>query len=224
MPCHDFAGATAVLILHDYWRSGAGYRIRIALGLKAISFDRVTHDLRRGEQRTAGYRSLAPHGLVPAVEACGQLLTQSLALLEWIEERWPEPALLPVEVEARAIVRSMAALIACDVHPLNNLRVLTVLREDQGASETQISGWITRWVCDGLAALERQAQRYSDGFVFADRPTFADCCLVPQLYSAERFGVDLSPFPILVAVRNNMEKIAAVASAHPSCQSDADKE
>ena len=211
-----------MLILHDYWRSGAGYRVRIALALKSIEHERVTHDLRTGAQRDPAYRALAPQGLVPAIEADGLTLTQSIAILEWIEETWPEPALLPTDAARRAIVRSMAALVACDIHPLNNLRVLNTLKADLGAEQLQVDAWIARWIGDGFTALETLIEHYGAGFAFGDTPTIADCCLVPQVYSAERFAVDLTPFPRIVAVAERMRAIDAVAAAHPSRQSDAD--
>ncbi|WP_206363630.1 maleylacetoacetate isomerase [Sphingomonas crocodyli] len=211
-----------MLTLHDYWRSGAGYRVRIALALKNVPHDRVTHDLRTGAQRLPDYVALAPQGLVPAIEADGLTLTQSLAILEWIEETWPDPALLPADASGRAIVRSMAALVACDIHPLNNLRVLNALKADLGAQQPQVDAWIARWIGDGFAALETLIARHGAGFAYGDTPTIADCCLVPQVYSAERFAVDLTPYPHIVAVAARMRAIDAVAAAHPSQQSDAD--
>ncbi|RVT89248.1 maleylacetoacetate isomerase [Sphingomonas crocodyli] len=210
------------MTLHDYWRSGAGYRVRIALALKNVPHDRVTHDLRTGAQRLPDYVALAPQGLVPAIEADGLTLTQSLAILEWIEETWPDPALLPADASGRAIVRSMAALVACDIHPLNNLRVLNALKADLGAQQPQVDAWIARWIGDGFAALETLIARHGAGFAYGDTPTIADCCLVPQVYSAERFAVDLTPYPHIVAVAARMRAIDAVAAAHPSQQSDAD--
>ncbi|TZG28144.1 maleylacetoacetate isomerase [Sphingomonas montanisoli] len=210
------------MILHDYWRSGAGYRVRIALALKGVAHDRVTHDLRTGAQRDPAYVALAPQGLVPAIEADGMTLTQSLAILEWIEESWPKPALLPADAAGRAIVRSMAALIACDIHPLNNLRVLNTLRADLGAEQPQVDAWIARWIGDGFAALETLIARHGAGFAYGDKPTIADCCLVPQVYSAKRFAVDLSAYPRLVAVSERTQAIEAVSATHPSSQSDAD--
>lgn len=209
-------------VLHGYWRSTASYRVRIALALKGVEYAQVTHDLRTGAQRDPAYLALAPQGLVPALEADGLVLTQSPAILEWIEERWPTPALQPADAEGRAAVRAMVALIGCDVHPLNNLRVLAALRSEFGASQAQIDAWIARWIGDGFAALEPQVARHGAGFAFGEAPTLADCYLVPQLYSAERFGVDLSPYPALVAAGEAMRAIPQVAAAHPSTQPDAD--
>ena len=147
MPRGRAAGAGVVITLHGYWRSTASYRVRIALGLKGLEYRQVTHDLRTGAQREENFVALSPQGLVPAIEADGAVLTQSLAIIEWLDERWPEPRLLPGDPTGRAIVRSMAQIVACDIHPLNNLRVLTALRQELNADERQVSGWIARWIC-----------------------------------------------------------------------------
>jgi len=211
------------LVLHGYWRSSAAYRVRIALNAKGLDYSQVTHDLRKGAQRDPLYLDRAPHGLVPALEHDGQVLIESPAILEWIEERWPKPALLPRHPYAAAVVRAMAALIACDIHPLNNLRVLNALRNDFGASEQQVTSWITRWITSGFAALETLVSRHGGDFAFGDALTLADCCLVPQLYSAERFAVDLSAFPHLVAAGSAARSLTSVAAAHPDAQPDADQ-
>lgn len=210
------------LVLHNYWRSSASYRVRIALNLKGLDYAQVTHDLRTGAQRAPGYKALNPQGMVPALEADGAVLTQSPAILEWLEERYPAPALLPADADSRAVVRAMAALIACDIHPLNNLRVLSALRETFAATPEQVSGWIARWISDGFAALEDMIARHGGRFAFGDTPTLADCCLVPQVYSAERFGVDLAPYPRLRAAVEAALTLPAVATAHPARQPDAD--
>ncbi|WP_176598213.1 MULTISPECIES: maleylacetoacetate isomerase [Sphingobium] len=212
----------SALTLHGYWRSTSSYRVRIALNLKGVAYDQVTHDLRTGAQREPNYRALAPQGLVPAVETGDFAFTQSPAILEWIEERWPQPPLLPPDAEGRAMVRSMAALIGCDIHPLNNLRVLQALKSDFGADQPALDTWIARWITDGFAALETLVTRHGQGFAFGDRPGLADCYLVPQLYSAERFYVDLSPFPALVAAGEKARALDTFAMAHPSVQPDAD--
>ncbi len=210
------------LTLHGYWRSTTAYRVRVALALKGVAYAQVTHDLRKGAQREAGYRSLNPQGLVPALETDGAVLTQSPAILEWIEETYPDPRLLPVDAEGRAIVRAMAATIACDIHPVNNLRILSALRTEFGADEAAVNRWIARWIGDGFAALETQIARYGDGFAFGATPTIADCHLVPQVYSAERFAVDLSLYPKLKAAAENARALPAFAAAHPDRQPDAD--
>ncbi|HEX7822339.1 MAG TPA: maleylacetoacetate isomerase [Sphingobium sp.] len=210
------------LVLHGYWRSSASYRLRIALNFKGIAYGQVTHDLRKGEQRETSFQHIAPHGLVPAIEYDGRHYIESPAILEWIEAQWPEPRLLPRQPQDAVIVRSMMALIACDIHPLNNLRVLDSLRRDLGADDAQVAQWIARWTAAGFTALETLVSRHGGRFAFGDSLTFADCCLVPQLYNAERFGVDLSLFPHLVAAGEMARTMPVVAAAAPSCQPDAD--
>jgi len=210
------------LMLHGYWRSTASYRVRIALNLKGVVYEQAAHDLRTGAQRDPAYLSLAPQGLVPALETPEGPLTQSLAILDWIEDRWPEPALLPKDAYDRAVVRAMAGLIAADIHPLNNLRVLKVLREAFSASEDQVQNWIARWITDGFTALEAMIRQHGGAFAFGDRVSLADCLLVPQLYSAERFSVDLAPFVHVRRVAAAALALAPVAAAHPSQQPDAD--
>ncbi|MEH3045567.1 maleylacetoacetate isomerase [Sphingomonas adhaesiva] len=208
------------MILHGYWRSSAAYRVRIALALKGVAYDQVPHDLRRGEQRDLG--TLNPQPLVPALDTGDGVLTQSPAILEWIEETWPAPPLLPGARKDRAIVRAMAAIVACDIHPINNLRVLNALRGDLSANEATVQRWIARWIADGFAALEVLIARHGAGFAFGDTPTLADCHLVPQVYGAERFAVDLSPYPALMAAAERARALAAFAAAHPAVQPDAD--
>ena len=208
------------MILHGYWRSGAAYRVRIALGLKGVAFDQVTHDLRRGDQQALG--ALNPQPLVPALDTGDGVLTQSPAILEWIEETWPTPPLLPTRRADRAVVRAMAAIVACDIHPINNLRVLDALRTHFAADEAAVRAWIARWIADGFAALEVLIARHGGGFAFGDAPTLADCHLVPQVYGAERFAVDLTPYPLLMAATTRARALPAFAAAHPAVQPDAD--
>ncbi len=205
--------------LHGYWRSSAAYRVRLALGLKGLSYDSIAHDLRTGAQRTEAYRALQPQGLVPALETSDGVLIQSPAILEWIEERYPDPPLLPEDSAGRATVRAMAAIVACDVHPINNLRVLTHLREELHADEAAIRRWIGRWVTEGFAALETLIARHGAGYAYGDRPSLADCHILPQVYNAERFAVDLTPFPRLVAAANRLRE--RVPEAVPESQGDA---
>jgi maleylpyruvate isomerase len=209
-------------ILHGYWRSTASYRVRIALNLKGVAHDQHTHDLRQGAQRSGAYLALNAQGLVPALEIDGTVLTQSLAILEWLDEIQPTPPLLPSTPDARAVVRAMAGMIASDIHPLNNLRVLNALRGGFAATDAQVQAWIARWIAEGFVALERLVERHGGDFAFGDSPTLADCCLVPQIYSAERFAVDLTPFPRLVAVGARAWALPAFAAAHPDRQPDAD--
>jgi len=210
------------LILHDYWRSGAGYRVRIALNLKGLVYSRFTHDLRTGAQSAPSYVAKAPQGLVPALEAQGQILTQSLAMIEWLEETYPEPPLLPRGAHARAIVRSMAQIVACDIHPLNNLRIVTALKTDLGAGPKEQSRWISRWITDGFQALERLALDHGGAYLFGDQPSMADCCLVPQIYSARRFEVDLTAFPKLLQIEQTASLHPAFRAAEPALQADCD--
>ena len=214
---------SAELVLHSYWRSSADYRVRIALNLKGLVYEQVAHDLRTGAQKAAGYRAIAPQGFVPALVEGDRTFTQSLAILEWLEERHPDPALLPADVDDRAIVRSMAAIIACDIHPLNNQRVLATLRETLAADAETVTRWIGGWIADGFTALEVLVGNHGNGYCYGAAPTFADCTLIPQLYSAERFGVDLTAFPRLVAVGLAARAQPAFAAAHPDRQPDADR-
>jgi len=208
------------VILHGYWRSSAAYRVRIALAIKGLAYQQVTHDLRTGEHRAAAYRALNPQARVPALEADGRVLTQTPAILEWLEERWPEPALLPASAADRAAVRAMCATVACDIHPLNNLAVLQELRAI-GAEEATVAAWIARWIGEGFAAIEPVVAAHGAGFAWGEMPGLADCYLVPQVYNAERFGVDLSPFPALMAAVARARALPAFEAAHPDRQPDA---
>jgi len=158
---------------------------------------------------------------VPALEADGDVLTQSPAILEWLEERYPAPALLPTDLSDRAVVRAMAATVACDIHPLNNLRVVQALQRDFGLDAAAVQAWMARWMSDGFAALEVMIARHGRGFAFGDTPTIADCCLVPQAYSAERFAIDLTPYPQLAAAVERARALPAFQAAHPDRQPDA---
>lgn len=210
------------LILHGYWRSGAAYRTRIALNLKGLAYDIVAHDLRKGDQRGQDYLALNPQGLVPALETDGAVLTQSPAILEWLEETYPEPPLLPAGALARARARAMCALVACDIHPLGNLRVLNALRADLGADEAQVQAWIGRWIGAGFDALEALVARHGEGWAYGAAPTLADCCLIPQVYAARRFSVNTAPWPNLMAVADRAAQHPAFLAAHPDRQPDAD--
>lgn len=209
------------MILHDYFRSGTSYRTRIALNLKGLAYGQRGIDLRQGEQRSASFLALNPQGLVPALETDGAILTQSPAILEWLEETYPEPPLLPPDATGRAQVRAMAALIGCDIHPLNNLRVLGAVRA-LGADDTAVDAWAGRWIRAGFDALEALVARHGDGWCFGAAPTLADCYLIPQLYSARRFHLDLSPWPRLLAVEDRACFEPAIVAAHPDRQPDAD--
>jgi len=210
------------MVLHGYWRSGASYRVRIALNLKGVAYEQAPHDLRRDEQKDAAYLALNPQGMVPALEIDGRMLIQSPAILEWLEETRPAPALLPSDAGDRATVRAMAALIGCDIHPLSNLRVLKALRGQFGADQATVDGWAARWATPGFDALEVLVGRHGDGWAFGDAPTLADCYLIPQLYSARRFNIDPSPWPALLAVEARALAHPAFQAAHPDRQPDAD--
>lgn len=210
------------MILHNYWRSGTSYRTRIGLNLKGLRYEQRAYDLRAGAQNEPGYRALNPQMLVPTLEVDGTLITQSPAILEWLEERFPDPALLPRGANDRATVRAMAALIGCDIHPLGNLRVLGQLRTEFGADSAAVKQWAARWIGDGFAALETLIGQHGGRFAFGDTPTLIECYLVPQLYSAERFDVDVSPYPRLLAAANAARALPEVAAAHPDRQPDAD--
>lgn len=210
------------MILHGYWRSGASYRVRIALNLKGITYDNAAHDLRKGEQKTPDYVALNPQGMVPALQDGDLVLTQSPAILEWLEETHPAPALLPKGANERATVRAMAALIGCDIHPLNNLRVLKAIRSEFDADQAAVDAWAARWIAPGFDALEALIARHGAGWSFGDAPTLVDCYLIPQMYSARRFNMDLSPWPRLLAVEQTALAHPPFASAHPDVQPDAD--
>ena len=210
------------MILHGYWRSGTSYRTRIVLNLKGVEYRQAALDLRTGAQKSEAYLRLNPQGLVPALETDdGLVLTQSPAILEWLEEIHPEPPLLPRDAASRAQVRAMAAVIGCDIHPLNNLRVLKAVR-GLGADQAGVDAWAGQWIIDGFTALEALAVRHGEGWCFGATPTLADCYLMPQLYSARRFNVDLAAFPRLLEIEARAEVHPAFIAALPENQPDAD--
>jgi maleylacetoacetate isomerase len=212
------------LTLHSMWRATAPYRVRIGLNLKGLAYAYVAVDLVGGEARRAPYLALNRQGLTPALETDEGVLTQSLAILEWLDETHPDPPLLPKAPRERALVRAMAEIVACDMHPLNNLRVLQALNRlgaQFGSSEQQ--GWIHGWMAEGFGALEPMVERYGGAFAFGDSPSLADCCLVPQAYSAERYGFDLTAYPRVAAAVRRASELPAVAAAHPDRQPDAPK-
>jgi maleylpyruvate isomerase len=210
------------MILHGYWRSGAAYRTRIALALKGLDYEPQGVDLRTGAHKSEVFVALNPQGMVPALEFDGAVLTQSPAILEWLEETCPAPALLPAAPADRAHVRAMAALIGCDIHPLNNLRVGKALRETFGADQPAIDAWAARWILPGFEALEALVARHGDGWCFGNAPTLADCYLIPQIYSARRFNVPLEAFARLLAIDTLASQHSAFIAAHPDAQPDAD--
>lgn len=204
--------------LYSAWRATAPYRVRIGLELKGVTYDYVPVDLLAGQQREPAYRAVNPQGLTPALDIGGQVLTQSLAILEWLEETIPEPRLLPADPLNRAVVRAMAAVVACDIHPLNNTRVGRTLG---GIDQAGFLDWTRRWISDGFATLEPMIARHSRGYAFGDAPGLADCLLVPQVYSARRFQMDLAPWPALQAAADKAAEHPAFQAAHPDRQPDA---
>jgi maleylacetoacetate isomerase len=214
------------LRLYTYWRSSAAYRVRIALAVKGLDYESVPRHLLRdgGEQRRPQYLAMNPQGLVPALEHDGQVIAQSLAICEYLEEIHPQPPLLPADARGRATVRSMALAIACDVHPLNNLRVQQYLRGELGQGEEAVARWTRHWIERGFAAFERLIERHSgDGrHCYGASVTLADAFLVPQVYNARRVQLDLSPYPRLTATTRHLESLPAFAAARPEAQPDAE--
>jgi len=208
-------------VLHSAWRATAPYRVRIGLALKGVDYDYAALDLVAGDQREPAYRAVNPQGLAPALDlGDGRILTQSLSILEWLEETRPQPPILPRSALDRATVRSMANIIACDVHPLNNTRVGRKLSK-LGLPQEAITEWIHGWIRDGFDALEPMVVAHGGQFAFGDAPTIADCCLVPQVYSARRFELDVSPWPALVGAADRAAEHPAFQAAHPNRQPDA---
>jgi maleylacetoacetate isomerase len=211
--------------LYDYFRSSAAYRVRIALNLKGVRPERAFVHLRRGAQRADEYLALNPQGLVPVLQLDdGRALTQSLAIIEYLDETYRDPPLLPADAVGRGRVRAIALTIACDIHPLNNLRVLNYLTGTLGITSAQKDGWYRYWIDVGLEALETELSRDGDTgrFCHGDAPTIADVCLVPQLANARRFDIDVSPYPTLVRIESACQALAAFADAAPSKQPDAE--
>jgi len=208
--------------LHGYFRSSASYRVRIALNLKGLRVEHLPHHLRKGEQCAPAYVAINPQGLVPTLENdTGAILTQSLAMIEWLDETHPSPPLLPKDPLRRAKVRAFAQVLACDTHPVQNLKVLARLRE-LGLPEEQVTGWAGWANREGLSACEKLIADEPGPFCFGDAPTIADLCLVPQLANARRFGVDVSVFPRLLKAETAAKAMKAFADAAPDKQPDAE--
>jgi len=210
--------------LYGYFRSSASFRVRIALNLKKLSYEPAFVHLPRGEHRAPAYGALNPQALVPTLEDAGALLTQSLAIIEYLEEAHPQPPLLPGDPLSRARVRSLSMLIACEIHPVNNLRVLQHLKRALGQNEEQINAWYRHWIADGLAKFEADLLRAPGPgrFCHGDAPGMADCCLVPQIFNAQRYQCDTSPYPATMRVFAECMKIEAFDRAQPSKQPDAE--
>jgi maleylpyruvate isomerase len=209
--------------LYNFFRSGTSHRLRIALNLKGLEYEYVAIDLRTEQHLGEQYRALNPQGLVPALVDNGRVLIQSPAIIEWLEERYPAPALLPGDPEARACVRTLAAIVGCDVHPVNNRRILETLRSDFGADEAAVQRWCATWIASGFDAIEAllAADTLRGEFCFGGMPTLADVYLVPQVESARRFKIEINNWPRILAVDRACGRIEAFRKAVPLGQPDA---
>ena len=205
-------------VLYDYYRSSAAYRVRIALNLKGVEYESRSINLLESQQKSDDYRALNPQGFVPMLEIEGVRLTQSLAILNYLDLRFPNQPLIPTPAAERAHVVALAMMIACDIHPLNNLRVLKYLKSELGHSQEQVDAWYAHWIKEGLGPLEAMAAPKAGNFLYGDAPTAADICLVPQLYNARRFNLPLDEFPTLLRADDNASKLEAFAAAHPDRQ------
>jgi maleylacetoacetate isomerase len=204
---------THTLVLHDYFRSSASFRVRIALNLKGVSYERVEVSLLAGDQRSDAFLDQNAQGFVPMLVADGEPIIQSLAIIDWLDRALPEPRLIPEAAQPRAVAWAQAMVVACDIHPLNNLRILKYLTSDLGLNETVRDRWIARWITEGFDALEAMA---GDGpYLGGDTPGIADACLIPQIYNARRFEVPLEAFPRLVEIDANCMALEAFQRAHP---------
>ncbi len=210
--------------LHGYFRSSAAYRVRIALNLKSLEYESKSVHLLKGEQRSESFQALNPQQLVPVLKDEGQILTQSLAIIEYLEEKYPNPRLFPKSVGDRAFVRSIALSIACDIHPLNNLRVLKYLTTDLNLDNSLRLQWYCHWIKTEFSALESRLSRSGKygKYFFGDSPTIADVCLVPQMANARRFDCPLGDYPILVEIDKNCKELEAFQKASPENQPDAE--
>lgn len=216
----------ANMIFHGYFRSSSSYRCRIAFNLKGLDYEfRPVHLVKDGgQQKTAAYRALNPQGLVPTLEVGDDILTQSPAILEWLDETYPEPRLLPQDAMGRARVRAFTQVIACEIHPLQNLRVLQYLKDVYQEEQVGLNRWCQRWIGDGLTACEELLSKFNNGapFSFGDTPGMADIYLMPQVFSAQRFNVDLTAMPNINRIAANCSAVEAFAKAHPKEQPDAE--
>jgi len=209
--------------LYTFFRSSAAFRARIALNLKGIAFESLPVQFAKHEQHGAQYLAKNPQGLIPALDTGDAVLAQSLAIIEYLDETFPTPPLLPGDALGRARVRSLALSIACDIHPLNNLRVLNYLRKQLAQDDAQVNEWCRHWIALGFKAIETSAQQYSTSgkFLYGDAVSMADVCLLPQLFNARRVATDLTPFPTLAAIGQHLESLPAFANARPEVQPDA---
>lgn len=213
----------ATMKLHNYFRSSASFRVRIALELKALPYEYVAVHLARGDHKKAPFAALSPDGLVPLLEVDGEKLSQSMAIIEYLDEMHPKPALLPADAAGRAKVRALAQSIACEVHPLNNLRVLKYLVKELKADEEAKNAWYRHWCRSGLEAFERQLSQLPPAiYCYGVTPTLADCCLVPQIFNAQRFNVTLEGLPRIQAAFDACMALPAFQKAQPSACPDSE--
>jgi maleylacetoacetate isomerase len=212
----------AAMKLYGYFRSSAAFRVRIALNLKKLDYETASIHLRRNDQSRPDYRNVNPQGLVPTLEDAGQTLIQSLAIIEYLDEVYRDPPLLPMDSEGRARVRALAGIVACDIHPINNLRVLRYLMHELGHDETAIAAWYNHWIAAGFAALEPLLANdvRTGAFCHGDEPGLADLTLVPQVVNAERYRLDLAPYPTLTRIYENCMRLEPFITAHPNNQPD----
>lgn len=209
--------------LYTYFRSSAAFRVRIALNLKGLAYQPAFVHLAKGEHLQPAYTQINPQGLLPALEVDGALLAQSIAIMEYLEEVHPRPPLLPQDAPGRARVRSLSLIVACEIHPLNNPRVLKYVKNALGHSQDEVNAWYRHWIADGLAKLEAElAQPGTGRHCHADAPTMADCCLVPQIFNAQRFECDLKPYPTVMRVFEACMQSDAFVRAQPGKQPDAE--
>jgi maleylacetoacetate isomerase len=209
--------------LYTFFRSSAAFRVRIALNLKGLKYESISMALLKNEHRAAPYLALNPQGLIPALALDGAVLSQSIAIIEYLNDKYPTPPFLPAGPLDRARVRSMALAIACEIHPLNNLRVLNYLRGELKQDDNGVNAWYRHWVTEGFSGLEVQAREFSTSkrYCFGDSVTIADICLVPQMFNARRLETDLTAFPTLTAVSAHLESLPEFAAARPELQPDA---
>jgi maleylacetoacetate isomerase len=209
--------------LHTFFRSSAAFRVRIALNLKGLDYEAVSVNLPRDEHRKADFLAINPQATIPVLEDDGAVLWQSLAILEYLDTRYPEPRLIPAEPVARAHVQALAQAIVCEIHPLNNLRVLRYLRGELKLDEDSVQRWYHHWIAETFRGLEALVARWTGGrYCFGDAVSIADVCLVPQIYNARRFACDLAPYPTLVRIADGLRAAPAFARAAPEAQPDAE--
>jgi maleylacetoacetate isomerase len=209
--------------LYTYFRSSAAFRVRIAFNLKGLAYEPVFVHLAKGEHRKPEYAKVNPQALVPTLELDdGTRLNQSLAIIEFLDEVHPNPPLLPREAKAKARVRSLSELVACEIHPLNNLRVLQHLKRALGRSEDEVNAWYRHWIADGLAKLEEELKGETGKYCYGETPSMADCCLVPQIFNAKRYNCELAPYPTTMRIFDACMNLQAFERAQPAKQPDAE--